>query len=102
MKSRSLKFKALQAAEIMKVPNKEFDANAETLLLKDNDSQNTIDVPTSTYICDTENQIVRPTTSSMAILVSVRRKVLRNENKKCENLFNCMKVIIHTINQVTN
>ncbi|QCD91218.1 protein PIN-LIKES 7-like [Vigna unguiculata] len=57
IKSRSLKFKALEAAEIMKVPNKEFDANAETLLLKDNDSQNTIEVPTSTYYGDTENQI---------------------------------------------
>ncbi|KAL9328319.1 hypothetical protein ACSQ67_003322 [Phaseolus vulgaris] len=57
IKSRSLKFKALEAAEIIKVPNKEFDANAETLLLKDNDSQNSIEVPTSTYVCDTENQI---------------------------------------------
>ncbi|BAT99860.1 hypothetical protein LR48_Vigan06g061600 [Vigna angularis] len=57
IKSRSLKFKALEAAEIMKVPNKEFDANAETLLLKDNDIQNTIEVPTSTYYGDTENQI---------------------------------------------
>lgn len=57
-----MKFKALEAAEIIKVPNKEFDANAETLLLKDNDSQNSIEVPTSTYVCDTENQIVRPTT----------------------------------------
>jgi len=49
----------------MKVPNKEFDANAETLLLKDNDSQNTIEVPTSTYYGDTENQIVRPTTHAL-------------------------------------
>lgn len=60
-----MKFKALEAAEVMKVPNKEFDANAETLLLKDNDIQNTIEVPTSTYYGDTENQIVRPTTPAL-------------------------------------
>ncbi|KAG4988103.1 Protein PIN-LIKES 7 [Glycine max] len=59
VKSRSLKFKALEAAEIVKVPNKDFDANAETHLLKDNDSEDTtIQVPTSTYIGDTENQII--------------------------------------------
>ncbi|CAJ1930692.1 unnamed protein product [Sphenostylis stenocarpa] len=57
MKSRCLKHKALEAAEIMKVPNKEFDATAESLLLKDSDSQNTREVPTSTYIGDSENQI---------------------------------------------
>lgn len=59
IKSSSMKFKALEAAEILKVPNKDLDGNAETHLLKDKDSENTtIEVPTSTYIGDTENQII--------------------------------------------
>lgn len=59
IKSRSMKFKALEAAETLKVPNKDFDANAKTLLLRNEDSENTtIEVPTSTYIGDSENQII--------------------------------------------
>lgn len=55
-----MKFKALEAAEILKVPNRDLDANAETLLLKEEDIEKTvIEVPPSKYIGDSENQIVR-------------------------------------------
>ncbi|XP_020217283.1 protein PIN-LIKES 7 isoform X1 [Cajanus cajan] len=59
IRSRSMKFKAVEAAKILKVPNRDLDANEETHLLKDKDSENTIEEPPSTYIGDTENQIVR-------------------------------------------
>ncbi|RDY07443.1 Protein PIN-LIKES 7, partial [Mucuna pruriens] len=49
MRSTSLKYKAFEAAEILKIPNKDLDAMAEVRLLKQNDG----------YIGDTENQIVR-------------------------------------------
>ncbi|KAK7406945.1 hypothetical protein VNO78_08581 [Psophocarpus tetragonolobus] len=55
IKSRSLKFKALKASEIVKVSNNDFDVNAETRLLKDKGSET--EVPPSTYIGHTENQI---------------------------------------------
>ncbi|KAJ1403836.1 Ribonuclease H-like superfamily [Sesbania bispinosa] len=59
MKNSSIRFKALEAAEIIKVPNKDLDANAETLLLKDKEDENTVEeVPPSSYIGDTENQII--------------------------------------------
>ncbi|KAF1861951.1 hypothetical protein Lal_00026446 [Lupinus albus] len=57
MKSKSLRYKALETAENVKIPNKDLDANAETLLLKRENNENTVlEVPTSDYIGDTENQ----------------------------------------------
>ncbi|XP_027361711.1 protein PIN-LIKES 7-like [Abrus precatorius] len=56
VRSRSMKFKALEAAEIVKIPNKDFDTNAETHLLRDKDTM--IEVPPSTYFGDNENQII--------------------------------------------
>ncbi|RDX85410.1 Protein PIN-LIKES 7 [Mucuna pruriens] len=87
MRSRSMKFKALEAAEILKVPNKDLDANAETLLLEDKDSENTIEVPPSTlsYIGDTENQIIIDQDQS-------------NESKGTESLWHRMvEVVTHLL-----
>ncbi|KAK7360349.1 hypothetical protein VNO77_02336 [Canavalia gladiata] len=47
MRNRSLRYKAFEAAEILKIPDKDLDANEETRLLNPNDD----------YIGDTENQI---------------------------------------------
>ncbi|KAL2333975.1 hypothetical protein Fmac_015188 [Flemingia macrophylla] len=47
MRNTSMRYKAFEAAEILKIPNKELDANIETRLLKQNDG----------YTVDTENQI---------------------------------------------
>ncbi|CAL0331660.1 unnamed protein product [Lupinus luteus] len=59
IKSKSLRYKALEAAEIVKIPNKDLDANADTLLLREEDDENTVlEVPTSDYIGDTENQSI--------------------------------------------
>ncbi|OIW10763.1 hypothetical protein TanjilG_27709 [Lupinus angustifolius] len=59
IRSRSMRYKALEAAEIVKIPNKDFDANAETLLLKGEYSENIVaEVPTSDYIVDPENQSI--------------------------------------------
>lgn len=59
MRNSSTRFKALEAAEIIKVPNIDLDANAETLLLKEKEDENTVEeVPPSSYIGDTENQII--------------------------------------------
>ena len=56
-----MKFKALEAAEILKAPNKDLDGNADTPLLKGKDNENTaIEVSPSSYIEDSESQIVRP------------------------------------------
>lgn len=61
MRSCSMRFKELEAAEALKVPTKNLDANAEPLLLKQKDNENSVtEVPPSDYIGDTENQIVRP------------------------------------------
>lgn len=49
MQNTSLRYKAFEAAEILKIPNKNLDANAETRLLKQNEG----------YAVDTENQIAR-------------------------------------------
>jgi len=55
-----LKFKALEAAEILKAPNKDRDGNADTPLLKGkNDEDTAIEVSPSSYIEDSESQIVR-------------------------------------------
>ncbi|TKY58387.1 putative transporter C5D6.04 [Spatholobus suberectus] len=48
MRNTSMRYKAFEAAEILKIPNKDLDANAKTRLIKQNDG----------YIRDTENQIV--------------------------------------------
>ncbi|KAK7386560.1 hypothetical protein VNO78_26893 [Psophocarpus tetragonolobus] len=48
MRNASLRYKASEAAEILRIPNKDNDAMAETRLLKQNDG----------YTEDTENQIV--------------------------------------------
>jgi len=45
-----LRYKAFEAAEILKIPNKGLDDDAETGFLKQNDG----------YARDTENQIVKP------------------------------------------
>lgn len=58
IRSTSMKFKAVEAAKILKVPNRDLDANEETHLLKGKDSENTIEEPPTTYIGDTENQII--------------------------------------------
>ncbi|KAG4992130.1 hypothetical protein JHK87_025587 [Glycine soja] len=47
MQNTSLRYKAFEAAEILKIPSKDIDANAEARLLKQNDG----------YAVDTENQI---------------------------------------------
>lgn len=47
-----MRYNAFEAAQILKVPNVDLDANAETRLLKGNDNENTV-------LGDTENQIVR-------------------------------------------
>ncbi|XP_061357513.1 protein PIN-LIKES 7-like [Gastrolobium bilobum] len=52
VRNRSMRYKAFEAAEILKIPNIDLDANAETHLLKGNDNENT-------NIGDSENQIVR-------------------------------------------
>ncbi|KAE9614568.1 hypothetical protein Lalb_Chr05g0229561 [Lupinus albus] len=57
---RSLRYKAFEAAEILKIPNKVLDSNAETLLLKGNDNEKAMIFMRQTNdIGDTENQIVR-------------------------------------------
>ncbi|CAL0313094.1 unnamed protein product [Lupinus luteus] len=57
---RSLRYKAFEAAEILKIPNKVLDSNAETLLLKGIDNEKAvIFMPQTNDIGDTENQIVR-------------------------------------------
>ncbi|TKY70230.1 transporter YBR287W [Spatholobus suberectus] len=77
IKSRSMKFKALEAAEILKVRNKDLDANSETCLLKDKDSEDTtIEVPPSTYIGDTENQIIVDQDQSNVNEVSFWRRMV--------------------------
>lgn len=59
MRSCSMRFKELEAAEALNVPNKNLDANAEPLLLKQKDNENSVtEVPPSDYIGDTENQII--------------------------------------------
>jgi len=56
-----LRFKALEAAETIKTPNKDLEGNVETPLLKGKDDENTvIEVATLSYIEDSESQIVRP------------------------------------------
>jgi hypothetical protein len=56
-----LKFKALEAAEIIKTPNKDLDGNVDTPLLHGKDDENTaIEVAPLSYIEDSESQIVRP------------------------------------------
>ncbi|AES95349.2 auxin efflux carrier family protein [Medicago truncatula] len=58
IRSRSLKFKALEAAEILKAPNKDRVEYADTPLLKGKDDENTaIEVSPSSYIEDSESQI---------------------------------------------
>lgn len=49
MRNTYYRYKAFEAAEILKIPSKDIDANAEARLLKQNDG----------YAVDTENQIVR-------------------------------------------
>ncbi|KAF1872065.1 hypothetical protein Lal_00012286 [Lupinus albus] len=56
---RSLRYKAFEAAEILKIPNKVLDSNAETLLLKGNDNEKAMIFMRQTNdIGDTENQII--------------------------------------------
>lgn len=54
-----MRYKAFEAAEILKIPNINLDANAETRLLEGNDSENTVTEVRQYYIGDTENQLVR-------------------------------------------
>lgn len=42
MRSRSMKYKALEAAEAMKLPNKDPEANSQANLLTDSDKQDQI------------------------------------------------------------
>ena len=55
MRNTSLRYKAFEAAEILKIPIKGIDADAETGFLKQNDG----------YAGYTENQIVKPWSSSV-------------------------------------
>ncbi|XP_054823235.1 protein PIN-LIKES 7 isoform X1 [Prosopis cineraria] len=57
MRSRSMKFKALEAAEVLKVPNKDLEAHPQTRLLEDAPEQN-VAIQISTPNCngDSENQ----------------------------------------------
>ncbi|MED6194883.1 hypothetical protein PIB30_032665 [Stylosanthes scabra] len=59
IRSRAMKFKALEAADlIIKVPNNGLDSNAETALLKGNNNNDNVavQVPPSDYVGDFENQ----------------------------------------------
>ncbi|WJX55945.1 hypothetical protein P8452_41657 [Trifolium repens] len=59
IRSRSLKFKALEAAEIIKTPNKDLDGNVDTPLLHGKDDENTaIEVAPLSYNEDSESQII--------------------------------------------
>lgn len=56
-----MRFKELEASEIINSPNKDLDGNVETPLLKGKDNKNTsTKVPPLSYIGDSESQIVRP------------------------------------------
>ncbi|XP_020206378.1 protein PIN-LIKES 7 [Cajanus cajan] len=55
MRNTSMRYKAFEAAEILKIPNKEVEANVETRLLKQNDG----------YTIDTENQVIVDQCSSI-------------------------------------
>ncbi|XP_016201319.1 protein PIN-LIKES 7 [Arachis ipaensis] len=62
IRSRAMKFKALEAADlIIKVPNNGLDSNAETALLKGHNNENVaveVPPPLSDYVGDFENQNV--------------------------------------------
>ncbi|XP_028795304.1 protein PIN-LIKES 7 isoform X2 [Neltuma alba] len=59
MRSRSMKFKALEAAEVLKVPSMDREAHPQTRLLEDADKQNvTVQVPPPNCNEDSENQNV--------------------------------------------
>ena len=55
-----MRFKALEAAETIKTPNKDLEGNVDTPLLKGKVDENTvIEVLPLSYIEDSESQIVR-------------------------------------------
>ncbi|XP_019422407.1 PREDICTED: protein PIN-LIKES 7-like isoform X2 [Lupinus angustifolius] len=87
IKSRSLRYKALEAAGILKIPNKDLDANAETLLLKGGNNENTIlEVPTSDYIGDTENQSIQEQDQSAV-----------SKNRKESSWYRAIEVLRHFV-----
>ena len=56
-----MRFKALEAAETIKAPNKDLEGNVDTPLLKGKDDENTvIEVLPLSYTEDSKSQIVRP------------------------------------------
>jgi len=64
-----LRFKALEAAETIKTPNKDLEGNVDTPLLKGKDDENTvIEVLPLSYIEDFESQIVRPLERNYTII----------------------------------
>ncbi|CAI8588452.1 unnamed protein product [Vicia faba] len=59
IRSSSMRFKALEATQIIKAPNKDLEGNADTPLLRGKDDENTvIEVTPLSYIEDSENQII--------------------------------------------
>lgn len=63
-----MRFKALEASQIIKAPNKDLEGNAHTPLLKGKDDDNSaIEVAPLSYIQDSESQIVRPNEQVMTI-----------------------------------
>ncbi|CAI8588455.1 unnamed protein product [Vicia faba] len=59
IRSSSTRFKALEATQIIKAPNKDLEGNADTPLLRGKDDENTtIEVTPLSYIEDSENQII--------------------------------------------
>ncbi|XP_058777662.1 protein PIN-LIKES 7-like [Vicia villosa] len=70
IRSRSMRFKELEATQIIKAPNKDLEGNANTPLLKGKDDESTaIEVAPSSYIEDAESQII------------VQQDVLKKENQ---------------------
>ncbi|KAK7272999.1 hypothetical protein RIF29_14045 [Crotalaria pallida] len=59
MQKRSIRYKELEIDDIFKVPNRDLDTNAETHLLSGKHDRNQpIEVSSSIYIRDNENQII--------------------------------------------
>ncbi|KAI4327861.1 hypothetical protein L6164_020273 [Bauhinia variegata] len=81
--SRSMKFKALEAAEILKVPNKDLGADAETHLLEEKRRESTAIEVRAANVEDTENQVMVEQGSSNVLkenfwgrMISISRQLL--------------------------
>ncbi|CAK8540133.1 unnamed protein product [Lathyrus sativus] len=58
LRSSSMRFKAFEATQIIKAPNKDLEGNADTPLLKGNDENTATEVAPLSYIEDSESQII--------------------------------------------